>query len=134
MRARRGVSLFEAVIALTIVVMTGISALAASAAEMHTAVRARRAHELSALATERLVHMWLMTDRDLQALPDSVSKGTFDYPLEEYSWTTSSSTNSSLAGLYDIEVTIYWIENGQTNSYTVSSEQYRRPAIATGGR
>jgi len=71
-RLRAGITLFEAVVAVTIVGMTAVAALEASASEMRTAERARRALEVEALATSRLDFMDLMTDRELQSLPDSV--------------------------------------------------------------
>jgi type II secretory pathway pseudopilin PulG len=78
MRARRGISLFEAVTALAIIAITAISALSAVGAEMKTAERARRAQIVEALATEQQVFLFLMTDRDLLNLPDSVAKGQFE--------------------------------------------------------
>ena len=39
-----------------------------------------------------------MTDRELQALPDSVAKGKFDKPLDEYSWKTTSAPSRDQAG------------------------------------
>lgn len=131
MRARPGISLFEAVAALAIVSITAISALSAVGAEMRTAERARRALEAEALATERLTILNLLVDRELQALPDTIAEGQFEPPLDEYTWTMSSAPNTSLAGLYDVQLTITWSDG----SYSVSSAQYRRPPLATrGGR
>ena len=134
MRARRGISLFEAVAALAIVGITAVSALAAVGADMRTAERARRAQIVEALATERQVFLWLLTDRDLLNLPDSVSKGQFEYPMDEYAWTTTSTPNASYAGLYDVRVTITWPEGSYTGSYATSASQYRRPAVTTRAR
>lgn len=130
MRARRGTSLFEAVIALSIVAITAISALEAAAGEMRTAVRARRATEASALATERVAFLSLLTDRDFQSLPDSVAHGQFDWPLDEYTWTTTATTDAAVPGLYDFTVTITWADG----TYAVNTAQYRRPALATRGQ
>lgn len=130
MRARRGVSLFEAVFALIIVAMTAIAALAAAGQEARTAERAFRAHEAEALATERVAFLPLLVDKDFQSLPDSVSHGQFDWPLNEYSWTATSTASPTLPGLYDIGITIQWYGG----SYSVSTEQYRRPVVSTGAR
>jgi hypothetical protein len=130
LRARRGVSLLEAIFALAIVVMTAIGALMAAGQEARTADRALRAHEAEALATERLAFLPLLQDRDLQNLPDTVGHGQFDWPLNEYSWETTSTTSPTLPGLYDIGVTIFW----PGGSYSVSSAQYRRPVVSTGSR
>jgi hypothetical protein len=115
---------------LLIVSLTAISALSAVAAELRTAERSRRAIEAEALATARLDFLNLLTDQELQALPDSVKKGTFDPPLNEYAWETSSTAESGQAGIYDIVLQITW----PGNVYTVRSAQYRRPPVTTATR
>ncbi len=129
-RDRRGVSLFEAVAALAVVGMVAASALSAASGEMRTAERARRALEVEALATSRLDFLVLMNDQQLQNLPDSVAKGTFDPPLDKYTWTTSAAPLSSQAGVYDIRISVAWKEG----SYALHSYIYRRPPLATTGR
>jgi len=126
-RARRGFSLFEAVAAVTIVGITAVSALSAAGGEMRTAERARRALEAEALATARLDFMNLLYDADLQSLPDSVAKGSFDKPLDEYSWAATSAAYSDQAGVYDVRVTIKWPQG----AYTLKTYLYRRPATVT---
>jgi type II secretory pathway pseudopilin PulG len=128
---RAGITLFEAVAALAILGVVSISALEAVGSEMRTAERARRALEVEALATQRLDFLALMNDRELQDLPDSVSKGQFDKPLDGYKWTTTATPRTDPSGVYDVVVKVDWA-NG---SYTLKSALYRRPAIATrGGR
>ena len=119
--------MLEAVVSVAIVGLTAVSALEAVGAQMRTAETARRNTEAAALATSRLDFMELMTDRELQALPDSVSKGEFPEPLNEYSWTTTSEPYSDQAGVYDVRVTVAW-PNG---SYTVKTYVYRRPPLVT---
>lgn len=126
-RGRWGISLLEAVAAIAIVGLTSVSALEASGAEMRTAERARRAIEVGQLATARLDFMNLLYDTDLQSLPDTVAKGTFDEPLDEYSWTATSAPVSEQAGVYDVRVTIHW----SGGAYTVKSYLYRRPLSVT---
>jgi type II secretory pathway pseudopilin PulG len=130
-RARRGITLFESVAALTIVGLVAISALEAVGAEMRTAERARRALEVEALATQRLDALELLNDQELQVIPDSVASGTFDPPMDEYSWTVASSPVSEQPGLYDVSLDITW-ENG---SYPIRTKMYRRPRLLQrGGR
>jgi type II secretory pathway pseudopilin PulG len=131
MRARPGITLFEAVIAIAIVGLTAISALSAVGAEMRTAERARRALVVSALATERTAFLYLMTDRDLLNLPDSIAGGVFEYPMDEYSWTTTSSPSTEYSGLYETTVTILWDEGSQKGTYVTKGAQYRTPPVAT---
>lgn len=127
--ARRGISLFEAVAALAIVGMTAVSALAAVGAEMRTAERARRALVVEALATQRLDYMSLLSDRELQSLPDSVARGTFEPPLAEYRWTASAAPSSAQAGVYAVHVNVEW----KAGSYALHSYIYRRPPLAPRG-
>ena len=115
---------------MAIIGVTSVSALAAVGAEMKTAERARRAIEVEALATSRLDFLALMNDRDLQDLPDSVSKGEFEKPLDSYKWTTTAHPRSEQAGVYDVLVTVTWSEG----SYALHSALYRRPPNATRGR
>ena len=122
-----GISLLEAVAAIAIVGITAVSALEAVGSDMRTAEKARARSEAEALATSRLDFMDLLNDRELQALPDSVEKGTFDKPLDEYTWKTTSTPVSDQAGVYDVRITIAW----PTGSYTVQTYQYRRPPLVT---
>ena len=103
-RARRGISLFEAVAAVAIVGVTATAALGAVGAEMRTAQRARRAIEAEALATARLDFVSLMSAQQLTNLPDSVAKGTFDAPLQGYSWLTTAAPLAEQNGVYDVRV------------------------------
>jgi len=127
MTSRRGITLFEAVAAVAIVGVTSVSALSAVGAEMRTAERARRALEVEALATQRLDFMNLLNDRELQNLPDSVSKGKFDPPLDGYTWQSTSGPVSTQGGVYDVHVTVSW----KDGSYALRTYLYRRPPLAT---
>jgi type II secretory pathway pseudopilin PulG len=126
-RMRSGISLLEAVVAVAIVGMTSIAALEAVGSDLRTAERARRAVEVEQLATSRLEFMNLLTDQELQALPDSVSSGTFPKPLDEYSWKTTSAPVSDQAGVYDVRLTISW----PASAYTVRTYAYRTPPFST---
>lgn len=126
MRARRGISLFESIAALAIVGVTSISTLSVVGAELRTAERARRALEVEALLAERVGMLQLLTDRDLQRLPDTIADGRFPEPLDEYAWTTSSSPSILYPGLYDVELAVTW-PSGRT---VVRTAQYRRPPLA----
>ncbi len=125
--SRRGISLLEAVIGLTIVGMTAIAALSAAAAEMRTAERSRRAIEAASLATQRLNLLPLLTRNQLLSLPDSIKRGRFDPPLDEYRWTTEITTRPDEQGIYDVVVHIEWKEG----AYTVYTALYRQPPIVS---
>src|SRR5437868_13906065 len=113
-RVKSGITLFESVAALAIVGMISVSALEAVGAEMRTAERARRALEVEALATQRLDALDLLTDQELQALPDSVASGAFDSPLAEYAWTVTSAPVSEQPGMYSVAVKIAWAAGSYT--------------------
>jgi type II secretory pathway pseudopilin PulG len=121
------VTLFEALAALTIVGVTSVSALAAVGSELRTAERARRAIESDALVAQRIDFMGLLTDAELQALPDTVKQGHFDAPLDDYRWVTTSAPLSDQAGIYDVSVKITW----PGSSHTVRTWLYRRPPLVT---
>ena len=67
------------------------------------------------------------SERELQALPDSIEKGSFPEPLAEYSWKTTSAPLDEQPGVYTIRVSVEW----PTGSYTVRTYQYRRPPLVT---
>lgn len=114
-------------VAIAIVGMTAVSALEAAGGDMRAAERARRAIEAEALATSRMDFMDLLSDRELQALPDSVEKGKFDPPLDQYSWKTTSTPLADQAGVYTIRVTVEWPDG----SYVLRSYAYRTPPFST---
>lgn len=127
LRRRRGISLLEAVVAIAVVGMTAVSALESVGAGMRSAEKSRRAIEAEALASSRLDFLSLMTDQELQALPDSVESGKFTAPLDEYSWKTTSTAYADQAGVYDVRITVTW----PTGAYTLKTYVYRQPPLAT---
>lgn len=124
--ARRAFSLFEAVVAIAVVGMTAVAALESVGGGMRAADKSRRAVEAEALASSRLEVMDLMTDQQLQSLPDSVAKGQFDKPLDEYAWTTTSAPVGDQAGVYDVRVSVSW----PTGEYTLKTYVYRQPLFS----
>ena len=124
-RRRDGISLLEAVVAIAIVGMTAVSALESVGAGMRAAEKSRRAIEAEALATSRLEFMDFMSDRQLQALPDSVQSGKWIAPLDEYSWKTTSAPLNEQAGVYDVRITVAW----PTGSYMLKTYVYRQPQL-----
>ena len=125
---RRGITLFEAVAAVAIVGVTSAAALSAVASQFRTTARAERALVVEALATSRLDFLDILTtDNELKSLPDSVAKGGFPKPLDEYSWTTDVTPVSDEAGLYSVLITVKW----KDGSYALRTRGYRSPPVVT---
>lgn len=131
LRARHGITLFEAVASVAIVGVTAAAALSAVGSQFRTTARAQRALTVEALATSRLDFLDLLDGQNaLNAIPDSVAKGEFPPPLDEYTWTTDVAPVSDEPGLYSVVVRVLW-EDG---SYELKSRAYRRPPLTTGNR
>jgi len=124
-RARRGVSLLEAIAALAIVGATSAGILATTGAGVRAAERARRAHEAAALAEETLSRIALAPDDALRVLPDSLGTGEYPAPFDEYAWRADVQPDAQLPGLFSVLVTVQW--DGGTQSITTAL--YRRPAV-----
>lgn len=125
-RERRGITLFEAVAAVSIVGVTAAAALSAVGAQFRTAARAQRALTVEALATSRLDFLDLLEGPTaLNAIPDSVAEGEFPTPLDEYSWKTDVTPIGDEPGLYSVVIKVIW----KDGSYELKSRAYRRPPI-----
>ena len=126
-RPRRGITLMETVVSMTIVGITSLAALGAAGTSLRVAERSRRALEAEALATHRVALRDLLTEPERQTLPDSVATGRFDAPLGDYRWATTVSNRDEPAGAHDAVVRITW-PNGEYDVHTVL---YRRPILLT---
>ena len=123
MRARAGLSLLEAVVALAIVGVTAVGALGAVAAESRAAEDARTVLEAEALAVQQLALIETLTGEDLQRLPDSLARGTFDAPFARYRYTATSTPVLGEEGLTRVNVEIDW----DAGSFPIATMLYRRP-------
>jgi type II secretory pathway pseudopilin PulG len=124
---RRGISLLEAVVGLAMVGMTAAGALSAAGAGLRATERARRAIEASVLATQRLNALNLLTNNELLSLPDSVTRGRFAPPFEDYRWATEVGVREKEQGVYDVVLRVTWSGGG----YTIASALYRTPPVMT---
>ena len=120
-RGRRGFTILEAVIALAVVGLAGVSALEAMGAEIRAADRAAEAYTLAALAQDRLAVIASVSPRTLSALPDTLARGTFPPPFAIYRWTGSVQPVAGAGELYDVTVTI----SGERRDYAVRTRLFR---------
>jgi hypothetical protein len=107
--------------------MTAAGALGAAAAELRAVERGRHTVEAAALAGERLKVLDLLTNNELLSLPDSVARGRFEAPFDDYQWTTTVATREQEQGVYDVALRITW----PTGAYDLASAVYRRPPLVT---
>jgi len=103
----RGFTLLEAVAALAILGIAGVAALEAVGGELRSADRARAAVTVSALAQDRLAAITLLPLRELQPLADSLARGAFPSPFEDYAWTASVQPRFGDRDLYDVTVEVF---------------------------
>ena|SRR5687768_5806637 len=129
MRARSGFSLLEAVVALAIVGVTAVGALGAVAAESRAATDARTVLEAEALAVQQLALIETLTGEELQRLPDSLARGTFDEPFDRYRFTATTTPILGEEGLTRVTVEVEWDEG----AFPIQTMLYRRPTTLTTG-
>lgn len=120
---RSGFTLFEAVVALTVIGMVAVGALASVGTQLRTATHVRDVTEAELLAADRLALVRLMSATELQALPDSVAQGKFPPPFNRYAWRVTSTPVLGEEDLNDVTVRIVWPEG----AYTLWTRLYSRP-------
>lgn len=123
-RDRDGFTLLEAIAALAMVSMTGLSAMVALRTSARTTARARHALEASILAEQQLQLVDLLVPMDGH-LPDSLQSGRFDAPLQDYSWIARVSRPPKTPALLELVVRVDW-EGG---SYEIETHRYQRSAF-----
>lgn len=117
----RGFTLLEAVAALAILGIAGVAALEAVGGELRTADRARTAATVSALAQDRLAAITLLPLGELQPLTDSIARGAFPSPFENYEWTASVRPLFGQRDLYDVTVEVF----SRERRYAIATRLYR---------
>ena len=127
MRARSGFSLLEAVVALAIVGVTAVGALAAVGAELRAADDAQTTLEAEALAVYRMSTLEMLTAEQLQRIPDSLARGTFDPPFERYRWTAVTEPVLGEEGLTEVRLDIAW----KTGSFPLRTLLFRQSALVS---
>ena len=121
MRGRRGFTLLETAVAMTIIAVVSIGAMAAFGADLRAADRARQLLPASSLAAERMAILELADPMTLRALPDSMSRGSFAAPLDRYTWVARSREVRGEPSLVELEVAVSWPDG----EYVLAQRRYR---------
>lgn len=103
-----------------IVGVVSAAALGAFAADLRAADQAQRMLPAVALAQDRLTALETAVVPLFDALPDSLARGQFDAPFDEYSWTASVRAVRALPGLSRLKVTVSW----RTGSFSLAEQRY----------
>jgi len=127
--SRRGFTLLEAVAAMMIIGVVSAGALSAFAADLRAADRAQRMLPAAALAQDRLSGLETSGPELLEALPDSLARGRFTAPFDDYSWTASAHRLRALPGLIEVKINISW----DAGSFALLERRYE-PSLAETGR
>jgi type II secretory pathway pseudopilin PulG len=105
-----GFTILEAIVALTVTGLVAISAMGAIGAELRAATRARTSLAAAALAEDRLAAIALLSERELEALPDSLARGQFAPPFGDFQWTAATRRDPAMVELLDVAVEVTWID------------------------
>ena len=125
-RARNGFTLLEAAVAMTIVAIVGVSALAAFGADLRAASRAQQTLPAAALAIERLAVLKLVDAHTLRMLPDSLARGTFAKPFDNYSWRATAKEVRGEPALVELTVRVEWAEG----AYALTERCFRSTIVS----
>src|SRR4051812_38373301 len=104
----KGFSLLEAVVALAIVGMAAGAALGAFGAELRASGQAAHSLEAEALAQSRMASIRLLQRGELEPLTDSLRRGRFSSPFEDYQWEAKSEDVRSRDDLFQVTVAVHW--------------------------
>ena len=127
--SRRGFTLLEAVVATMIIGVVSAGALSAFAADLRAADLAQRMLPAAALAQDRLTVLETSGSLALEVLPDSLARGRFTAPFDDYSWTASAHRLRALPGLIEVKINISW----DAGSFALLERRYE-PSLAETGR
>ena len=121
--------LLEAVVAMTIIGVVSVGALGAFGADLRASERAARLLPAAALARERLTALEEISVGPLGALPDSVARGQFDRPFDDYTWRATARTVRGLNHLVELKVEVSW----STGAFALVERKYD-PSIRLSAR
>ena len=102
-------------------------ALSAFAADLRAADQAQRLLPAAALAQDRLAVLETTSLAD-HVLADSLARGRFAAPFDDYTWTASARRLPSLPGLIELKVSVSW----NTGSFALTERRFEPlPLVAS---
>jgi len=122
---RRGFTLLEAIVAMAIIAAVSVGALGAFGADLRAAERAQRTLPAAALARERLATLEEAVTGPLNSLPDSMARGGFAPPFEEYAWTATAKRLRERIDMIELSVVVSW----STGSFTLGERRYQPATV-----
>jgi type II secretory pathway pseudopilin PulG len=126
-----GFVLMEAVIALAIISLFAVALLSTVGAQVRAADRGNVLLVERALAEDRLMALQLQDYDRLIDLPDSLAKGTFPEPFQDFTWSATATPVKDEYDLFDATVTV----SGRGYSLPLQTLVHRaRPVLQEGGR
>jgi len=116
---RQGFTLLEAAVAMMIIGVVSAGALSAFAADLRAADQAQRLLPAAALAQDRLAVVETTSLAD-DVLADSLARGRFATPFDDYTWRASVRRLPSLPGLIELRVEVSW----NTGSFGLTERRF----------
>ena len=102
----RGFTLLEALVALTVLSLVGVSAVGVIGSDLRAASRMREGLTEVAVAEEILARVSLLDGSALASLPDSLRRGEILLGGERFEWRTESREQGAHPGLVEVSVTV----------------------------
>jgi type II secretion system protein I len=103
---RKGFTLLEALVALTVLGLVGVSAVGVIGSDLRAASRMREGLTEVAVAEEILARVSLLDGNALTSLPDSLRRGELILGDERYEWRTESREQGTHPNLVEVSVTV----------------------------
>lgn len=122
-RARPGFTVLEAAVALLIVGLSAMGVLSAYSAHADGARRANARVVEAALAEDLLARIDLMDARIDGRLPDSLRRGRFEAPFDQYAWQAEREAVRGEWGLWEVTVRV----EGPVSSTELRARRFVRP-------
>ena len=125
---RHGFVLIEAMVVLLVIGVTSAAALALYGAHARAAARVPRLVIATELAREQLTVLRLLKVPPATRLPDSLARGTFAPPFDEYRWSADIEHGDEPA-LQEIRVEVEW----RGGSYALATRASEPPVALPRG-